>query len=73
MKLYVRPGCHLCDEALALLLQSRVSVTRINIDQNPELQQQYGVLIPVLYDPKTDRELLWPFTYEDIVKFIEKG
>lgn len=72
MLLYIRPGCHLCDEAFRLLLHSRVSVTRVNIDRDIELKKQYGWLIPVLYDPRTDRELLWPFAYEDIVKFIEK-
>src|SRR6476660_8130646 len=50
--LYMKPGCHLCDEAEAMLdnLRPRYAhrLERIDINTDPELRQRYGELIPVL-------------------------
>lgn len=52
VKLYMKPGCHLCDEAEAILesLRPRYAHTleRIDINTDPELRQRHGELIPVL-------------------------
>ncbi len=51
MTLYTRPGCHLCDDARAVV--SRVcaslgeSFDEVDIDGDPELTRRYGEEIPV--------------------------
>ena len=55
--LYTRDGCHLCDEAAALLARYRrwlPAVTEVDIDLDPELQARLGTEIPVIqFDGKT--------------------
>lgn len=49
--LYGRPGCHLCDEARAVIAEVCAdlgeSFTEISIDGDPALVQRYGNEIPV--------------------------
>ncbi len=49
---YSREGCHLCDEALALLRKHerkyRLQIEVHDIDQDPELSAAYGGQVPVV-------------------------
>ena len=51
--IYTRPGCHLCDEMKALLTSvSRaipLSIEEIDIYADDELEELYGLEIPVLF------------------------
>jgi glutaredoxin len=51
--LYTRPGCHLCDDARALIdpLLSEFGGTlrEVNIDEDRELTERYGWDIPVIF------------------------
>ena len=51
--LYTRPGCHLCEEAKALIesLLSEFGATlrEVNIDEDEVLRQRYGTHIPVIF------------------------
>lgn len=51
--LYTRPGCHLCEEAKALmqplLEEFAAKLREINIDSNPQLLRRYGMDIPVVF------------------------
>jgi len=51
--IYSRPGCHLCDEMKDVVLHVASSVPltveEIDISGNPELEQLYGLEIPVLF------------------------
>lgn len=50
--LYGKPGCHLCDEARALLdrLSRRypMDVEEVDITRDPDLFRRYDIRIPVL-------------------------
>lgn len=46
--LYSRPGCHLCDDARALLRSEQVPFEEIDIDRDDELLKRYLVRIPVI-------------------------
>lgn len=50
--LYTRQGCHLCDDALAMLQQFQKtyphSLSLIDIDSAPELIALYGDKVPVI-------------------------
>ena len=50
--IYSRPGCHLCDEAKAIILAAGrdefFDLEEINIEDNEELQERYRYEIPVV-------------------------
>jgi hypothetical protein len=50
--LYGKPGCHLCDEARAVVLDLRARVPfeleEVDITLDPVLDRRYGERIPVL-------------------------
>jgi glutaredoxin len=49
--LYTRKGCHLCDEAQALLARYAdylPEAVAIDIDEDPELQAEYDECVPVI-------------------------
>jgi hypothetical protein len=75
--LYGTSGCHLCDEAM---LQIKPFVTAqickvesVDIVSDPELYQRYEFMIPVLYDPKADAELAWPFTGPEVQLWLQSN
>lgn len=49
---YERQGCHLCDDALAVVLAEAeaagAEVVRHDIDADPELRARFGELVPVV-------------------------
>lgn len=51
--LYTRPGCHLCDDAKALiapmLREFGATLREVNIDEDAVLSQRYGTDIPVIF------------------------
>lgn len=46
--LYTRPGCHLCDDAHAVLLRHGLTPREVNIDTDPELRARYTDWVPVV-------------------------
>lgn len=46
--LYGTEGCHLCEDAEQLLLEAGLAFSKQDIIEDPQLLQNYGVLIPVL-------------------------
>jgi glutaredoxin 2 len=70
--LYSTTHCHLCELAHALVMQANgeIDLKVIDIAEDDDLLAQYGVRIPVLQ--KQDKtELGWPFTADDILKFLD--
>ena len=51
--LYTRPGCHLCEEAKALiepiLGEFGATLREVNIDADAVLRERYGMDIPVIF------------------------
>ena len=48
LTLYGKPGCHLCDEARAALVELGAEVTEVDVSTDPGLHARYGELIPVV-------------------------
>lgn len=46
--LYTRQGCHLCEEADALLRQHGLKPRLVDIDADPLLREKYNVCVPVV-------------------------
>ena len=47
--LYTRQGCGLCDEAKETLEKHGLTVQSVDIDQDATLQDQYDLLVPVVW------------------------
>jgi glutaredoxin len=51
--LYTRPGCHLCEEAKALieplLREFGATLREVNIDEDAVLRKRHGTDIPVIF------------------------
>ena len=48
IQLYSRQGCHLCDEAAALLTRYHLAFETVDIDSDPQLQARYNECVPVV-------------------------
>jgi glutaredoxin len=46
--LYTRPGCHLCEEAEALLRKHGLEPQLVDIDADPQLRERYTTCVPVV-------------------------
>lgn len=81
--LYTTSGCHLCEQAQALLLPVLINVCALNglpldalrisaveISDDIVLVERYGVRIPVIKLAGTDDELDWPFNQEQAFEFL---
>ncbi|QFY42531.1 glutaredoxin family protein [Candidatus Methylospira mobilis] len=76
LALYTTAGCHLCEQAEALLQQAsgeKLLVWQsIEIAEQDELLERYGVRIPVLSDSASGDELGWPFSDQELIGFLDK-
>ncbi len=75
LNLYTTLGCHLCEDALALLHRARsegfeFQIIEVEISDSDTLMERYGIRIPVIRFDDEERELGWPFQFEDLVTFI---
>ena len=77
--LYGTLGCHLCEQAEALLApviqyasaDVPVVLKQQDIAESEELVARYGVRIPVLRCEMHNRELGWPFDQAQAFAFIQ--
>lgn len=70
-------ACHLCElaEQICIELQSinsHINIEKIDIAEQVQWQIGFATKIPVLYNPKTQNELDWPFDYCQATTYIEK-
>lgn len=67
--LYGKPGCHLCDEAAAILRslqdEERFEWRRVNIESDPALLDRFRYEIPVVQIQRGET-LSWPTTRERV-------
>ena len=76
LELFGTAGCHLCEEAEALLQAAIARESREcklktrDIADDAAWLDQYGVRIPVVRDTNTGTELEWPFGPDELHKFL---
>ena len=72
--LYTGPNCHLCEQAKAvlypLLTERELRLVEVNIQTVAELQEKYGVRIPVVA-LSNGEEKGWPFTAAQIGRLLD--
>ena len=75
--LYSTPGCHLCDLAKSLvdktLLSEQLTLNIIDIANDDDLFEKYGISIPVIQFADTQQELFWPFDMEALELFLTRS
>lgn len=65
--LYMTLGCHLCEQAETLVRDALgLSIGLVEIADDAELLERYGVRIPVLRRCDNGEELNWPFDAEAV-------
>lgn len=69
--LYGTEFCHLCDEAKAILRVAGIEADYIDIAEDGDLLEKYGMRIPVLQRSDTGAELGWPFDVAAVSRFLE--
>lgn len=71
---YTTEGCHLCDEALAMLrpvaARRGFTVTPREIVGDAAAEAAYGEAIPVVRRADSGHELRWPFSETDLYRFL---
>lgn len=68
--LYGTTGCHLCDEAEALLRCTSAVWQNVDIAGDDKLLETYGLHIPVLLRQDSGISLRWPFGKREIVALL---
>jgi len=73
--LYTTSHCHLCEQALALLInlkdQYAINWQTKEISDDDNLIDKYGIRIPVIQRIDNQSELNWPFSADDIVMLVK--
>lgn len=73
--LYTTSHCHLCEQALELLIrlkeQYAINWITKEISDDDDLIEEYGIRIPVIQRIDNQSELNWPFSENDIVMLIK--
>jgi glutaredoxin len=70
-ELLTTAGCHLCEQAQALIQRAapRLELVLVDIGEDDVLIEQYGTRIPVLR--QGGRELDWPFSLLDVRGWLD--
>jgi len=68
--LYTRPGCHLCEHVESLLRRLEVDYRPVDIETDAELENEYGLRIPVVRIPGSRQELAFPFDADALSAFL---
>jgi len=70
--LYHTDGCHLCEQAMALLTQCQVDYQLVDIVFDQKLVDAFGIRIPVLKNEQ-GQHLDWPFDQQQIQQFLSSN
>ncbi len=69
--LYGTSCCHLCEQAEAVLYELGIAAEHVDIAEDDELLEKYGVRIPVLRRADSGAELGWPFDAAVVAGFLK--
>ncbi len=76
LELMTTSGCHLCDEAIQLIVQvidaDNFTVDLVDIAFDDVLMENYATKIPVLVCPEQKKELGWPFDLSQLSDYAQQ-
>ena len=74
---YTTSGCHLCEHAVVLLQEyaaqpdsAQFDLEEVDISTAEHLVDLYGIRIPVVRNSAKEKEIGWPFGFEDIATLL---
>ena len=78
--LYTTLGCHLCEQALAIVqpvlaetsVENGVILELVEISEQESWVEQYGIRIPVIRLANQEEELGWPFDADAVVRYLAR-
>lgn len=74
LNLYSTSHCHLCEEAESLIVNLSekydIQWQVIEISENDELLECYGLKIPVVKHMGNHKEIYWPFSKMELEQFV---
>jgi GT2 family glycosyltransferase len=80
MKLYFYTtlGCHLCEQAAQLIAviaqrQPELEVVAVDIADDDQLMDAYGIRIPVVKIAQSNSDLGWPFDEAALAHYLEQA
>jgi hypothetical protein len=74
LTLFGTAGCHLCDEAAAVLQEAAVPTWQtVDIAEDTVLLARYGTRIPVVRNEGSGCELGWPFDAPALQVLLSSG
>ncbi|GLS90008.1 thioredoxin family protein [Psychromonas marina] len=65
---YYTDGCHLCDDAIKLLEQLKLTYQKVDIIEQDRLVTLYATTIPVV-ENASGSTLNWPFSLQQLQQF----
>jgi len=72
--LYSTLGCHLCELATEqvepVLGHFSLTLVEVDIADNEDLLEKYGIRIPVVKLETSEAELGWPFDTQNVYQFL---
>ncbi|MGZ8218455.1 glutaredoxin family protein [Methylomagnum sp.] len=79
LTLYGTLGCHLCEQAEAILHEAArasgltLPFEKVDIADDPELFERYGIRIPVLRESTSETEIGWPFDVARVISLVGRA
>ena len=74
--LYTTAGCHLCEQAEALLEPvvrlNRLHWRPVDIAESEQLVERYGLRIPVIRVDGASQDLGWPFDEPQLLDYLSR-
>ena len=74
--LYGTSACHLCEDAeeiiQAINKNKEINYIFLDISENDDLLETFGLMIPVLACNSTSEQLHWPFNEDALIAFINR-
>ena len=70
LTLYVTSACHLCELAEQVLQELGVAPEMVEIVDDAQLLERYGMRIPVLRAALWEAELDWPFAAQQVQQWL---
>lgn len=74
LRFYTTAGCHLCDQALAELesiaRRKQLVIQCVDVMDDPDAEAAFAESIPVIVNEQRAEPLRWPFTSEDIYRWL---
>lgn len=70
LRLYGTEHCHLCEEAEQVIRMAGLAAINVDIAEDEQLHEKYGMRIPVLQRTDNGAELGWPFDSTAVSQFL---